>query len=113
MPVPSLDSSTFLVEHYRPGLGVAELGHCLSGVRDEVQAPGDPGAAPRVLCSVIVPDDEAFLVLFRADSEPQVREAYLRAGLTFDRISTAIAGLSAGDHTTPHNPAGPAGKESS
>jgi hypothetical protein len=97
MPGPSVEN-TYLVEHYRPGSGAAELQHCLAGVRDRVQAPGDPGPSPHVLYSVIVPADEAFLVMFGAQSEAQVREAYLRAGVSFDRISLAIAGAGTTTH---------------
>jgi hypothetical protein len=105
MPGPSVQN-TYLVEHYRPGLGAAELGRCLAGVRDRVQASDIPGPPPLFLCSVVVPDDEAFLVVFGAHSELQVRKAYLRAGATFDRISIAIADLGAGAHTNnPRNPA--------
>ncbi len=37
------------------------------------------------------PGDESFLCVFEAASEDVVREAYARAGLSFERISTAIS----------------------
>jgi len=40
--------------------------------------------------STIVPGDEFFLCIFDAASEELVREAYARAGITFQRISTAL-----------------------
>jgi hypothetical protein len=91
--------STYLVEHYRPGLGAAQLGDCVADLRNQVraqpvQAPVATCSPPQLLCSVIVPTDEAFLVMFRADSEHQVQELYQRTGTTFDRISVAIADLS-------------------
>ncbi len=98
MPGPRVEN-TYLVEHYRPGLAAAELEQCLAGVRDLVRAPGGAGAPLQVVCSVIVPADEAFLVLFRARSEAHVREAYLRAGLTLDRLSLALAGDGGGTAT--------------
>ena len=41
--------------------------------------------------STIVPDDEAYLSLFEAGSAEEVRAAYERAGVPYERIAAAIA----------------------
>jgi hypothetical protein len=92
MPQPTSES-TYLVEHYRPGLGAAQLSTAVSTIRDQLGGLGEHSASPRFLGSLIVPVDEAFLVVVRAESELHVREAYLMAGATFDRITVAIADL--------------------
>lgn len=81
--------STYLVEHYRPGGEIGQLRLCVTRVRYALQTWARHDSSTRFLCSVIVPDDEAFLVVLRAKSEQQVAEAFGRAGVTFDRISVA------------------------
>ena len=58
--------ATYLVEGYREGKPV------------------------RYVHSTIVPEDESCLFLLEATSESLVREAYARARVQFERISTAI-----------------------
>jgi hypothetical protein len=48
------------------------------------------GKAVRCLRSTIVPADESFLCVIEAASEELAREAYARAGVSFDRISPAL-----------------------
>ena len=81
---------TFLVEHYRPGLDVEELRRWIGLVRDTVADLEREGKPMRFLRSTIVPCDESFLCVFEADAEELVREAYARAGIPFERISTAL-----------------------
>jgi hypothetical protein len=83
--------STFLAERYHPGFEIGQLRTCVTTVRDGLQNVAQSRSSIRILCSVIVPDDEAFLVLFQARSEQQVAEAFRRTGVTFDRISAAVA----------------------
>ena len=85
---------TFLVEHYHPGFEVGQLRRCVTTVRDGLQNVAQSPSSPRILCSVIVPDDEAFLVVFQATSEQQLAEALGGAGVSFDRISAVIAEIS-------------------
>jgi len=82
---------TYLVEHYRPGLDVEQLRRSVSRLRDTARAMEREGKAVRCVRSTIVPGDESFLCVFEATSEELVREAYARAGIPFERISTAIA----------------------
>jgi uncharacterized protein DUF4242 len=81
---------SFLVEHYRPGLHVDELRRSAARIRDtalELQREGKP---VRHVRTTIVPSDESFLCVFEAASEELVRETYARAGIPFERISTAL-----------------------
>jgi len=83
--------STYLVEHYRPGLHVEALRRLAARVRASADEMDREGKHVRYLRSTIVPSDEAFLCLLQAGSEDLVREAYVRAGIQFERISAAIA----------------------
>ena len=88
---PTATETTFLVEHYRRGETVDGVRRALARVRDAVAAMESAGKPIRHLRAAIVPDDEAYLCVFDADSEELVREAYTRAGVPFERISRAIA----------------------
>jgi len=81
---------TFLVEHYRPGLDVEELRCWSERVRETVAELEREGKPIRFLRSTIVPRDESFLCVLEAVSEELIREAYARAGIPFERISTAL-----------------------
>ena len=82
---------TYLVEHYEPGLDVDELRRWAAHLRDTVAALECEGKPIRYLRSTIVPRDESFLCVLEAASDELVREAYTRAGISFERISTAIS----------------------
>ena len=103
---PRQPLTVFLIEHYRPGHGVGQLRHCVRQIRVQMQET----AGASLLCSVVVPTDEAFLLVVAAESEQAVQAAYTRAGTTFDRISTAVADLAVPQTTGPRpGAAAPAG----
>jgi hypothetical protein len=81
---------TYVVEHYRPGLKADELRAQAERVRDAVGAMERAGRAIRCLSSTVVPDDEYFQSVIEASSERLVRQAHDRAGVTFERISSAL-----------------------
>ena len=81
---------TYLVEHYRPGLSVDELGAWAARMRATADEMEGEGKAVRYLRATIVPTDEALLCTFEAASEQLVREAYARAELPFERITRVI-----------------------
>jgi hypothetical protein len=81
---------TYLVENYHPGLGAEELRQIVSRISDAVAEMARAGKAIRYMRSVIVPADESFLCAIEAASEKLAREAYARAGVSFDRISPAL-----------------------
>lgn len=78
-----MQDTTFLVEHYLPGRHLAEL----EAFARRIQA----AEAVSVLQTTVVPVDESVLCVIAAVSEEEVRAAYARTGLHFDRISAAIA----------------------
>jgi hypothetical protein len=81
---------TYLAEHYHPGLAVEELGRLAAQVRGSIAELELEGKRVRYMRATIVPRDESFLVVLEAASEELVREAYARAGVRFDRISTTF-----------------------
>jgi hypothetical protein len=81
---------TYLAEHYHPGLAVEELGRLAAQVRESIADLELEGKQVRYLRATIVPRDESFLLVLEATSEELVREAYRRAGVRFDRISTTL-----------------------
>ena len=81
---------TFLVEHYRPGLGAEELGAWAARVRDTTNEMECEGKAVRYLLATIVPTDESLLCVLEAATEHLVREAYARAEIPFERITAVI-----------------------
>ena len=82
--------TTFLVEHYRPGLDVAQLASSIARVRDIVGEMERAGERVRYLSATIVPNDESFFCLIGAATEEVVSDAYGRADVRFERISAAI-----------------------
>jgi hypothetical protein len=80
---------TFLVEHYRPGSGPADLERVATRVRVAVEALEREGRPVRFRHSTVVATDESILCVVEAPSEALVRLAYDRAGVTFERISAA------------------------
>lgn len=80
----------FLVEHYRPGLAVAELRRWAERIRFCADELEQEGRAVRYVRSAIVPADESLLCVLEAATEELVRETYARAGIPFDRLSTLI-----------------------
>jgi hypothetical protein len=81
----------YLVEHYRPGLSSQRLAAAAADVRAAAAALAAEGRPVAYLRSTIVPRDESYLSLFEAGSEDDVRAAYARAGVPYDRISAAVA----------------------
>ncbi len=84
---------TYLVEHYDPGLDVADAQQSLSRLRLAIGEMEREGKAVRHLGTTIVPGDESVLCLLEAASEALVTEAHRRAGTTFQRISIAITDI--------------------
>jgi hypothetical protein len=84
-----MQETTFLVEHYLPGRPLAELETFARRLQAVV--------AICILQTTVLPEEESVLCVMTAPSEHAVRDAYASAGMTFDRISTAIAHAWKGD----------------
>ena len=78
---------TYLVEHYLPGLGVAELEQLASRISRGVGELQRQGRPVRFVRALVVPGDESLLSLVEAASEHVVRDAYTHSGIPFERIS--------------------------
>ena len=80
----------YLVEHYSPGLNVSQLTSAIVRVRETVVAMEHTGDPIHYVSSTIVPSDESFYCVIEAAAEENVRGAYARAGVPFERMSAAI-----------------------
>jgi len=97
---------TYLVEHYGPGFPVDALREWATRVRETAGEMERDGKAVRYLRSTIVPADESLLCVLEAGCEELVRETFARAGVPFERLSTAISdGVDASGHGHPPAPA--------
>jgi Nickel responsive protein SCO4226-like len=83
----------YVVERYLPGLNRAQLLRSLERLQAASADLRREGTQVRYLGSTIVPEDEACFCIFEAPSEAAVAEANRRAGLSFDRIVSALAVL--------------------
>lgn len=81
---------TYLVEHYRPGVAASELARTAARIREVVRELEREGQPVRFRHSTIVAGDESFLCVVEAASEDDIRLAYARASVPFDRISAAL-----------------------
>lgn len=82
---------TYLIELYRPGVRVDALTQMAGGVRDTVTQMQREGEHIAFVSSTIVPGDEYLQCVLQAASELLARDAFTRAGITFERISKAIS----------------------
>jgi hypothetical protein len=84
------DATSYLVEHYQPGVPIDDLRSWEGRVRAALDELEIEGEKVRLVHSAIVPGDESLLCVFEAASEALVRKAYGRAGLQFERISVLL-----------------------
>ena len=84
----------FLVELYVSRRAAGAFGLETERARLAADQLTAEGTRVRCLRSILVPEDETCLLLYEADSADAVREASLRAGLAFERISEAVASTS-------------------
>ena len=82
--------TTFLVEHYWPGITPDGFGAAAARVRASSVALAATGLDIRFLHSTLVPEDEAAFCVFDAESAAVVEEAYARAGVPYERVLDAL-----------------------
>lgn len=80
---------TYLVECYLPRTRATELAEVAARLSTQHRRDEHAAQLARYLRSTYVPDDEICFHLFEAESVEAVRQASLRASLTFDRIVEA------------------------
>jgi hypothetical protein len=82
--------TTYLVEHYWPGLTADAFRSASERVRAAADAMARAGTPIRFVRSIMVPSDEAAFCLLDAASEDVIAQLYTRAGVRFDRIVAAL-----------------------
>src|SRR5215470_8695143 len=82
--------STYLVEHYWPGITAEVFRSAAERVRTTAEAMARDGTPIRYRHSTMVPGDEAAFCVFDADSAEQIEQLYARAGVRFERIVAAV-----------------------
>jgi hypothetical protein len=82
--------STYLVEHYWPGVTAAEFSAAAERVRSSAAELAGEGKHVRYLHSTLVPEDEAAFCVLAAESRELVEQAYARAGVGFERVVQAV-----------------------
>jgi hypothetical protein len=85
-------ATTYLVEHYWPGITAETFRSAAERVRATARAMARSGAPIRYLHSTMVPTDETAFCVFDAASSELIEQAYTRAGVRFDRIVAALEG---------------------
>jgi Protein of unknown function (DUF4242) len=89
--------TTFLVEHYWPGVTGASFAEAARRVQTGAEELAGQGRSIRFLHSTLVPEEEAAFCVFAAASRADVVDAYGRAGVAFDRVLDAVEGRPAPD----------------
>ncbi len=86
-----LGRATYLVEYYRPGHNAEALRRLVAYLEKTATEPEFQERPVRILESIVVPDDEALLIVFQAASEEAVVEFHQQAGQPMDRIVRSLA----------------------
>ena len=89
------ETTTFLVEHYWPGVTEGDFAAAAKSVRAATEALTSEGRPIHYLHSTLVLEDEAAFCVFEADSRSLVEEAYARAGVRYERIVRAVQPVAA------------------
>lgn len=83
-------TSTFLVEHYWPGVTAETFRAAAARVQVEADTMAADGQEIHFLHSTLVLGDQAAYCVFEAGSSRLVEEAYVRAGVRFERVLDAL-----------------------
>jgi uncharacterized protein DUF4242 len=85
-----MDTRTFVVERYLPGLSEAEVLVAATRIRAAVAEMAAEGIAVSYLGSTFVPADEACFCEFEGPSAEAIAQANERAALPFARVIPAV-----------------------
>ena len=83
-------TTTFLVEHYWPGVTESGFSAAAESLRRAADTIAAAGGTLKYLHSTLGPDDEAAFCVFDASSRSLVEQAYADAGVRFERILDAV-----------------------
>ena len=84
------ERTTYLVEHYWPGITVDIFRSAAERVRATAEVMAQGGTPIRYRHSTLVPADEAVFCVFEAASAELIEQLYARAGVAFERIVIAL-----------------------
>jgi hypothetical protein len=90
LPTACPATTTYLVEHYWPGITVEAFHSATERVRATARSMAQDGTLIRYRHSILVPVDEAAFCVLDAASSNLVEQLYARAGIRFDRIVAAL-----------------------
>ena len=89
-PIGAAGATTYLVEHYWPGITAEIFRAAAERVRATAEAMARGGTPIRYLHSTMVPADEAMFCVFAAAAPELIEQLYARAGVRFERIVAAL-----------------------
>ena len=85
----------FVGEHYRSGDAGKDVGRCARAARAAADQLRREGTRVHHVRSILIPEDETCIHLYRAESIEAVRLAAQRASLSLDRLTAAVSGTGA------------------
>jgi hypothetical protein len=85
----------FVGEHYVSGEAAPDAGHCARAAREAADQLRREGTRVHHVRSILIPEDETCIHLFRAESIEAVRVTAVRASLPLDRLTEAVSGTGA------------------
>jgi hypothetical protein len=81
----------FVGEHYLPAQTAQDAGHCAKAAREAADQLRREGTQVHHVRSILIPEDETCIHLYRAESMEAVRVAAARASLPLDRLTGAVS----------------------
>ncbi len=81
----------FVGEHYLPAEAAQGAGHCAKAARAAADQLRREGTRVHHVRSILIPEDETCIHLYRAESIDAVRVAAARALLRLDRLTEAVS----------------------
>ncbi len=79
-------------KHYFPAEAARDAGRCAKAARAAADQVRGEGTRVRHVRSILIPEDETCIHLYRAASIEAVRVAAARASLRLDRLTEAVSG---------------------
>jgi hypothetical protein len=86
----------FVGEHYLPAEAAPHAGRCAEAARTAADQLRREGTRVHHVRSILIPEDETCIHLYRAESIEAVRCAAARASLHLDRLTDAVSGTGGG-----------------
>lgn len=85
----------FVGEHYLPGTAAQDAGRCAKAARAAADQLRRKGTRVHHVRSILIPEDETCIHLFRAGLIDAVKEVVAHASLRLDRLTEAVSNTGA------------------